>query len=84
MNWLDQVPASEIEATIRWLPTHRGRDGFAWGEQIRSATKLREKYPQLDVARKANGAGRRVNEKPQQSGTRGDDLTGLGDILKEL
>jgi hypothetical protein len=40
-------PWEQIEAVIRWLPTHEGSNGFTWGPQIRSAAKLRVQFPRL-------------------------------------
>ena len=39
----------QIEAVLRWLPSHQGSNGFAWGPQIRSASKLRVQFPRLHV-----------------------------------
>jgi hypothetical protein len=37
----------EIEAVIRWLPTHQGSGDFRWGLVVRSAVKLRQHFARL-------------------------------------
>lgn len=46
-------PWPDIEAVIRWLPTHHGSGDFRWGLVVRSASKLRHHFARLLAELKA-------------------------------
>ncbi|MEE9366959.1 MAG: hypothetical protein V3W44_09755 [Dehalococcoidales bacterium] len=47
---LDGVSVHRQLAVARWLPTHKGSGNFTWSANIRSASKFREKWDQLEGA----------------------------------
>lgn len=48
---LDKRKPETVRAIIDWLPSHEGRDGFRWRDQILSGKKLRAQYDKLDIAK---------------------------------
>lgn len=52
----DNRTTAELEAVVAWLPTHEGKDGFRWRDQILSGRTLREKFDRLEIAMRNGGS----------------------------
>jgi hypothetical protein len=66
LHRLDGWSWQDVRAVITWLPSHRGGNGFRWGEQILSAATLRKHFPRLHCAMQVNGSSQEESEKARE------------------